>query len=84
MPLTFPDSEEEDELSFLPRVGLSGLSMVGNLLDLPGSMIRDVASPLLTGEFRNPFDQLLHPLSQEDRVGGRELLHRSISGFVQG
>ncbi len=49
----------------------SGFGMAGNLLDLPGSMIRDVVSG------RNPFDQLLDPLSHHEAgtsVTGRQVL----------
>lgn len=65
---------EEEETSLLSKLGggaLSGLGMVGNLLDLPGSMIRD----LVTGE--NPLDQILDPLgfeSEDNRTTGRGLL----------
>ena len=41
---------------------------IGNLLDLPGSGIRD----LLSG--RNPFDQLLDPFGDTDRTSGQEML----------
>lgn len=63
--------EEEDSL--IGRVGgnaLSGISAVGNLLDVPGSMVRD----LLGGQ--NPLDQLLSPLSSENRLTGRDLLRK--------
>lgn len=46
---------------------MSGLEKVGNALDLPGSMVRD----LLGG--RNPFDQILTPLSGDNRLSGRDL-----------
>lgn len=54
---------------------LSGLSMIGNLLDLPGSMIRDVLV------FDNPFDQILDPLSHSATgrsASGRDVLARNI------
>lgn len=41
---------------------------LGNLLDLPGSAIRDT----LTGN--NPFDQLLDPFGSENRTSGRSML----------
>lgn len=59
--------------SLLKTIGqrsLSGLAAVGNLLDVPGSMVRDT----LAGQ--NPLDQLASPLSGENRVGGRELLEQ--------
>ncbi len=54
---------------------LSGLSMAGNLLDVPGSMARDVVGGAATGNWKkyNPVDQLLHPLSETGRVRGRDL-----------
>lgn len=62
-----------EEESFLSSVGsgtVSGLSAIGNLLDVPGSMVRDVLA------WENPLDQLLSPFSGENRVGGRDLLER--------
>lgn len=54
---------------------MSGISAVGNLLDVPGSMIRD-ALTLGTNNPQNPFDQLLDPFgrnAETNRVTGREL-----------
>ena len=68
----------EDEDSLLrsaARSGLSGIGKVGNLLDTPGSMIRDLLTWLPGGMAPvNPFDQLLSPLSGENRTSGRDLL----------
>lgn len=71
----------EEEVSLLRQmaggaanIGLSGLAMAGNLLDVPFSMTRDVAATALTGKLHNPLDQLLTPLSHENRVPGRDLL----------
>jgi hypothetical protein len=50
---------------------LSGLGIVGNALDLPGSSVRD----LLAGE--NPLDQWTTPFSDQNRVSGRDLLRRN-------
>ena len=65
-----PETPEEQRSMFgqLGETGMSALGAVGNLLDLPGSMVRDVLA------FENPFDQLLSPFSHEDRVTGRDLL----------
>lgn len=55
----------------LEKVGTTGLNAaigVANVLNLPGSMVLDVA----TG--RNPFDQLLTPFSDKNRTDGRQLL----------
>ena len=45
------------------------LEALGNVLDIPGSMIRDTISA------RNPFDQLMSPFSGEDRASGADVLH---------
>lgn len=47
---------------------LGGLAVVGNALDLPGSMVRDVLT------LNNPLDQLLDPFGDSGRVSGRDLL----------
>lgn len=69
-----PIAEEMDPslMRRLTDAGMSGLTMVGNVLDIPGSMVRDT----LAGE--NPFDQLApwNWTSGENRVGGKELLQR--------
>lgn len=57
--------------SALKRAGntvLGGIAAIGNVLDLPGSAVRDVIS------FRNPFDQWLSPTRPENRTTGRDLL----------
>lgn len=61
--------EEEDTLlrKALRTTG-SALGAVGNLLDLPGSAVRD----LVTGQ--NPFDQILSPFSSDNRATGRDVL----------
>lgn len=46
------------------------LSGVGNLADLPGSMVRDI----LGGQ--NPLDQILSPFSFQNRLTGRDLNRR--------
>lgn len=65
------DNDYEDVepglLKRIGQVGASGLSKLGNALDLIDSMPRDV----LAG--RNPFDQLLTPFSDVNRTTGREL-----------
>lgn len=65
-----PRMTPEREQSLLAQTGsgvVSGLGAVGNLLDLPGSMVRDAVA------FENPFDQLLSPLSDTNRTTGRDL-----------
>ncbi|QDV24777.1 hypothetical protein [Aureliella helgolandensis] len=44
-----------------------GLAAAGNILDLPGSSVRDVLA------FQNPLDQWLTPTSHENRTTGRDL-----------
>jgi hypothetical protein len=63
----------EDDPSILGSIGsnaLSGLSKLANVLDIPGSMIRDT----LVGE--NPLDQLLSPTTDEGRNSGRDVLEK--------
>lgn len=70
------DFEEEpaakpSTLRKLVSVPLSGLSIAGNILDVPGSMVRDT----LAGQ--NPLDQLLTPWSDANRTTGRDLLRNT-------
>jgi hypothetical protein len=67
----YTPAEEDSLLRRIGNAGLSGLSMVGNLLDVPGSMVRDLA----TGN--NPFDQLLpwNWTNSDNRATGRDVLH---------
>lgn len=51
----------------LNRIG-DLLSPLINVIDLPGSMVRDVAA------VRNPFDQVFDPLGSTNRTSGRDLL----------
>ena len=81
--VTTATPEPEDEESLLSQLGsgaISGLSKVGNLLDLPGSMVRDV----LGGE--NPFDQWLSPLSHGNNgtsLSGRDMLaQNAVTGLL--
>lgn len=53
----------------MPRL-LDILSGVGNVLDLPGSSIRDALA------LQNPLDQWASPFSQQNRTSGRQLLRR--------
>lgn len=54
---------------------LNALGAVGNVLDLPGSSIRDTLALL------NPFDQYLTPMSADNRTSGRDLLrHYGLAG----
>ncbi len=58
----------ESLLASIGNTALSGIGAIGNLLDLVPSMVRDVAT------LDNPFDQLLSPLSAENRNTGRDVL----------
>jgi len=51
-----------------PVLGVAG--GLANILDIPGSMVRDVLT------LNNPFDQLLTPASPENRVTGEEMLEQ--------
>lgn len=54
---------------------LNAAAGLGNLLDTPGSVVRDA----LAGQ--NPFDQLLNPFSSANRFSGRDLLrHHGLIG----
>lgn len=66
----FPEDEQQSFGGALVGAGLSGLGAIGNLLDLPGSMVRDILG------LHNPLDQLLSPFSGEDRTSGRDLLEQ--------
>ncbi len=76
-----PASLEDDDnldyqapgvLSEIGTTALSGIARVGNVLDIPGSMVRDV----LGGQ--NPLDQLLpwNWTTDENRLSGRDLLRQ--------
>lgn len=72
-PTRRPSLTEREKSSLLGSLGasaMSGMAAVGNVLDVPGSMARDI----LGGE--NPFDQLLSPFSSDGRLTGRDLLTR--------
>ena len=54
---------------------MNALSAVGNVLDLPGSSVRDIAA------LRNPLDQWATPFADGNRTSGRELLrHYGMAG----
>lgn len=74
------EGDSDSLLASLGRKTLSGAAAVGNVLDLPGSSIRD----LLSGN--NPLDQWLAPLSGENRTSGRDLLeqHGLLSANTKG
>lgn len=79
LPRRLPAYQEqpEDESSLLGKIGsgtLSGLAKVANVLDLPGSSLRDIGQSFLTGSFVNPFDQWLSPTQPTNRTRGRQLL----------
>ena len=59
--------EETSLLNSIISGSLTGIGMAGNVLDLPGSMARDILGA------KNPFDQLLTPISSENRLSGRDL-----------
>ncbi len=61
--------EEQSVVSSLGGVGLSGLQLLGGILDTPGAAVRGALSAAGGGEFGNLF-------SLEDRVYGRDLLRQ--------
>jgi hypothetical protein len=67
----------EEEFSLAREAGqlaLGGMTTVGNLFDVPGSMVRDVLTWIPGGiKARNPLDQLLSPLSSDNRTTEAEL-----------
>ncbi len=68
-----PYDEEQDNPSLWKRLGntaLSGVAALGNFLDTPSSMLRDVVG------LENPFDNLINPFSSERRLSGRDLLRK--------
>lgn len=70
----FTPEDERSLLGTLRDKSIGGLAAVGNLLDVPGSMVRDVATWLPGGpKPTNPFDQLLSPMSSDNRTTGRDL-----------
>jgi hypothetical protein len=70
---SLPALTPEERQGLMSQLGsgvVSGLSAVGNVLDIPGSMVRDA----LAGQ--NPLDQLLSPLTDRNRVTGRDLMRQ--------
>lgn len=79
------DLSPEQTTSLIARAGgtaMSGLGAAANLLDVPGSVIRDVIGGVQTGDWsrHNPFDQIIDPFgshAEENRVTGRDLLRNA-------
>ena len=67
---SYSPEEEQSILSQLGNHALSGIAAVGNVLDLPGSIARD----LVGGQGWGSFDQILSPFSGENRMSGRDVL----------
>lgn len=76
--------EQEDllgpapEPTLLQKAGrgiVSGISAAANLLDLPGSSVRDTIAGVSTGNWSkyNPLDQWLTPFQSDNRATGRDL-----------
>lgn len=68
-----PKQQADDDgvLKTLGHGTLSTIGAIGNFLDIPGSMVRDV----LVGQ--NPLDNLASPLSSDNRVSGRDVLQKA-------
>lgn len=68
-----PEPTDSSVLSAATKITQPALGAVGglaNVLDLPGSMVRDVFA------LENPLDQLLSPASAENRTTGEQLLEK--------
>jgi hypothetical protein len=65
-----PNTDPVDLLKQVGGYGLGAVAATGNLLDLPGSIVRDLA----VGKGWSSFDQILTPFSEENRTTGREVL----------
>jgi len=66
---------DEKRQSLMKDIGgktIGALYQFANLLDLPVSSVRDVASTV-TGKPRNPFDQWLTPTTDDNRITARDL-----------
>lgn len=77
-PKIVPDETAAVDPSVLRELGesaLSGISAVFNVIDTPGSVLRDAIALARTGDFQkyNPLDQLLSPFSSDNRITGRDL-----------
>lgn len=71
------EEEEKSVVQSLRDASLSTVGAIGNTLDLPGSVIRDVGSMIATGKWVNPIDQFLNPFSSENRTTGKQLLEQT-------
>lgn len=72
-PMSMPAPQDGAVISAATKLSqpvIGAVGGLGNLLDLPGSMVRDALT------FNNPFDQLLSPTSAENRVTGEEMLEQ--------
>jgi hypothetical protein len=75
-----PYVNEEEERSLIGNLRdktLTTLGVIGNTLSLPLSSVMDVASSVVTGQIKNPFDQYLTPFSGENRTTGQDLLEQT-------
>lgn len=70
-----PDPYGDDEGMDFGMLG-DIASGVGNLIDLPGSMVRDTIS------FSNPLDQLMTPFSSDNRTSGADISRYWAGGDV--
>lgn len=70
-------AERSSILRDIGRAGISAASRLANLLDLPGSMVRDTAAWAMGDKSANPFDQLLTPTMSDSRTTGTELLRQA-------
>jgi len=68
--VSYTPEQDKSILDWFKRRSLGSLAALGNLLDVPGSMARDV----LAGQ--NPVDQMIDPFGSSNRTSGRDLLRK--------
>lgn len=71
----FPEEDRQGFMGKIKENALGSLAKFGNVLDVPGSSMREVASTLTGGGWHNPFDQWLpwNWTKSTGRVSGRDL-----------
>lgn len=65
--------QEASKLDAIKHLGMSGLQVLGNILDTPGAFVRD-SIDLLTGGDSNPFANIFNP---DERTTGWDLLDKA-------
>lgn len=80
LPVSYTPEQEESLIADAISGTTSGLAKAGNLLDVPGSMARDIIAGLGSGDWKkyNPLDQILSPLQGTNRASGRDVLTETL------